>query len=1210
VQWFSFNAGAGEYKVAGQITAADSSGTGTLTEGSKRIESVAMSSGAFVVGQSISGVGIPAGSTVTGVGPEPFVIEISNPVEKSAEPVRTLVPLTAEQPLHEPRAVAVDNSSGPSAGDVYVSSEVAGAEVVDKFTAEGVFVGQISRTSSTAPAFALVQGLAVDPAGTLWLLETSAGTENVDRFGGAVVNEFEGSCVAPAQSTFGLAVDAHDNLYVPNNAGDVVEIDSGCKILNPSVGGGSPGAGAGVTRYGGAVEVSSGEAYVDNVETVGRFTSDGSEVERFGAGNLASEGCGFVRVTCLGGLAVSSATGEVFAAVGSPARVAVFALEEPAPPKIENEAVSAVSDDTATLEAEINPRSLTGEAPTEYHFEYGPCPGASATCPASGYPSKASGSLPPGFGVQSVDAPLPGLQAGTTYHFRLIASNGHGPAQGVERIFTTEGTGEFTLPDGRQWEMVSPAAMHGALVAPLGDTGGLAFGAPTQAAAGGGAITYAANAPTESEPVGTAIVQQVLSRRGPSGWSSQDISVPHNASTGAAANDEEVRFFSEDLSLAIVQPLRSFIPLSEDASEQTAYLRDSQSGAFTPLVTGCPAAPAACDPAVEEHADVPDGTTFGQLTFGGGSCLSGGYPCGPEFLGATPDLKHVVLIAHALLEPGSNEESLYEWNKEAPATERLQLISLLPPNGEGKELPAVNPKLGVFTSSVLEPRTGSISADGSHVFFSAESHLYMRDTVAHKTIQIDAPEQECLQEKTCGGGVVGPTFQFASSSGNRVFFTDKQKLTSNGGEYHSEENAAGDLYVCELHENACALTDLAPSGAVLGQMSGASEDGSWVYFAANAALAPGAVSGGCPNGASSEKPVSGSTCNLYVEHLEAGVWGQPRVVATLSGNDQLDWGSVRDHLVARVSPSGRWLAFMSQQPLTGYDNRDAVSGQRDQEVYVYDAEGERLNCVSCDPSGARPHGVEYGANGQNVPLLGNAGWRETQWLAGSVPAWVQYRGNEALYQPRYLGDSGRLFFDSHDALVPKDVNGAGDVYEFEPVGEGACTEGTSSGGSTFVPGERGCVGLISSGSSAEESALLDASETGGDVFFISTAKLSPLDVEGGRTVYDAHECTGSSPCPPLPAGAPAPCITEASCKAAPSPQPAIYGPPASATFSGPGNIAPVITSPKVAKKSVKCKKGFVKNKKGRCLKRKKSKKAKRTKAKKSGRAGNNRGAGR
>jgi hypothetical protein len=313
-----------------------------------------------------------------------------------------------------------------------------------------------------------------------------------------------------------------------------------------------------------------------------------------------------------------------------------------------------------------------------------------------------------------------------------------------------------------------------------------------------------------------------------------------------------------------------------------------------------------------------------------------------------------------------------------------------------------------------------------------------------------------------------------------------------------------------------------------------------------------------------------------VERLAGGKWSTG-LVSVVSGSDQMDWGIDLEDLAARVSPGGGGFAFMSQRSLTGYDNRDAVSGRPDQEVFLYDAATEQLTCASCDPSGARPHGVEYG-NGSSVPLLGNTGFRSEIWLSGSVPTWVRYADKKALYQPRYLSDSGRLFFDSHDGLVSKDVNGTGDVYEFQPAGvpEGprACGAGTASGASVFhlarsfkvegAPGEivsgeevAGCVGLMSSGSSTEESAFLDTSESGGDVFFLSSAKLSPLDVEGGLAVYDAHECTTVSPCVPPPVAPGQPCVTEASCKAAPSQQPSIFGASGSATFSGPGNLAPL-----------------------------------------------------
>jgi hypothetical protein len=143
-----------------------------------------------------------------------------------------------------------------------------------------------------------------------------------------------------------------------------------------------------------------------------------------------------------------------------------------------------------------------------------------------------------------------------------------------------------------------------------------------------------------------------------------------------------------------------------------------------------------------------------------------------------------------------------------------------------------------------------------------------------------------------------------------------------------------------------------------------------------------------------------------------------------------------------------------------------------------------------------------------------------------------------------------LFFNSADGLVPQDTNGNVDVYEFEPAGVGSCT----SAGVTFNAGTGGCVGLISSGVASGASVFLDASGTGADAFFTTRERLVGKDVDTAVDIYDAHVCSGSSDCP-SEAKAPPACTTADACRAAPAPQPSIFGPPSSATFSGQGNAA-------------------------------------------------------
>jgi hypothetical protein len=699
-----------------------------------------------------------------------------------------------------------------------------------------------------------------------------------------------------------------------------------------------------------------------------------------------------------------------------------------------------------------------------------------------------------------------------------------------------EPEGSGVLPDGRAWELVSPPYKQGAEIDTIQEVGLI------KAARSGDALTFVAGVPTEAEPLGFSDTVQGLATRGVEGWSSRDLTVPHEFETGPTSTGSEYKFFSEDLSLAAVEPLGEFTPctnaqgvkqpcLSEEASEQTTFLgTDFQGGDINapclprsmscarPLVSGCPAEPAPCAPSVREHANVPAGTVFGGVQEGGeGFECAAVERCGPRFIAATPDLSHVVLQSDTSLTPGGGP-GLYEWT-----AGKLTFIS----RGEHE-----SETEGGYTAH----GSHGISDDGSLVVFRGEGgeSLMMRDTVSGETVVLNS-----------GLGAGAPQIQTASADDSKVFFSD-----------------GGELYVYELEAGstplAGGLKDLTNGVGVVGEVLGASEDGSYVYFVSTGVL-PG-------SGASGEGD------HLYVDRHEGSEW-KPTFIALLSSGDFSDWNENLSAQPTRVSPNGQWLAFMSQGSLTGYDNRDEASGAPDAEVYLYDADGSRLTCASCDPTGARPSGVPYSElEPDNGGLVGGPRgvWSEAGLVAANLPGWqaISIENYPEDYQSRYLSNSGRLFFDSGDALVPQDVNGTEDVYQYEPegvpAGDHACSSAIQSGTQVFRPahgfeveaekGEAGagCVALISSGSSAEESAFLDASQDGSDVFFLTSAKLSSQDVDASYDIYDAHECSSGAPCSSAPVASP-PCDTEASCKPSPSPQPSLYGLPSSATFAGPGN---------------------------------------------------------
>jgi hypothetical protein len=879
-----------------------------------------------------------------------------------------------------------------------------------------------------------------------------------------------------------------------------------------------------------------------------------------------------------------------------------------AAPEVVEESVSNVTTTSATLRAEVNPNG----ASTRYRFEYATSEvallaGDGEVLPASQSPE---GEVGAGDEGAVVEAQPQDLQPQASYWYRVVAASSEGEASSCQApgtcpSFATRPVGsEFMLPDSRAWELVSPPpGKNGAtaLAAPISEGGSL-----IQAAEDGGSFAYGMIGSVEAKPAGATNYSQVLSVRDSGGsWSSRDIATPHEQATGASVNKgQEYRYFSADLSVGLVEPLAlpgqaaTAAPLSPGASEKTVYLRADEplvpgaleqsaygvavaEGGYLPLVTSCPPEPEECGSSIERLAkreEVPAGTKFG------GSVV---------FEGATTDLSHVVLDSCVPLTAETPEGDttegcgLYEWSGG-----RLQLVSLLPDHEQASSGEA---SLGYGNADARD----AISSDGSRVVWSntakGRTHLYIRDLPNEQTIQLD-------ENRGGSGGEVSPAFQFASSDGTKVFFTDTADLIANA----TAEEGEPDLYECEVVEEAgklsCTLRDLTVVSSghanVRGVVLAGGNNSSHIYFVAKGKLTSES------NGHGKEAEAGADNLYMLRYNEEGREWEAPVFIAVLSGEDRRDWEGVSsgtgelETVTSRVSPDGKFLAFMSDQDLTGYDNADAYSGAADEEVFLFDASDNRLICASCNPTGERPVGVydSFDDNSGTGLLMDQQSiWHGGRWLAANVPGWTGLSRGEARYQSRYLSDEGRLFFNSPDALAPQATNGLADVYEYEPIGVGGCDASSVM----FSERSDGCVELISSGSSGEESAFLDASASGADVFFLSSAQLVPEDTGSALAVYDAHVCSVASPCL-TEAVSPPSCVTEASCKAAPSPQPSIFGASGSATFSGAGNLVPSTTP---GKKTTRCPQ-HKRPSHGKCVKSKTKKKAKARKA------GNDRGTGR
>ncbi len=1100
--------------------------------------------------------------------------------------------------VRDPGPIAVDNSSSasdPSPGEVYVVG-AGGKEEQEEGERDTLYVyspvsGEVTHKIHTFKFKEKdgeeleeefednISGVSVDASGTLWVYWEEEGI--IDAFAKeasshgprlqwqpALRRDLEERFECPARPAFAVAPD-DGAFYAGYERRDeaeecpgeeeggtpdptvVAKLDSAVPMPNTLI--------AEIDHHdttGVAVDSSDGDVYLDGQTSVGAYAPDGTPIQRFGEGDLTSGS----------GVAVDAATGEVLAADAGADRVVVFGPEDvAAKPVVDGVSSENVTPRSAELRAQIDPRGLQ----TSYRFEWGTrdCREAGSGCASSNAQTIAAG-----WGDVSVSVPVEGLAPASAYFVRVVASNEGGESEGTPSVSTFSTLpSPSVLPDGRGWEMVSPPNKHGSTVSTM--TGQRA--GAVEASMDGSRLAWLAAGPVVSEPEGNRAFElsQLISVRTGEGWDTYSLETPHTNGWGLLVpSPGEYYLFSPDLSTSVLAPTEydegksegvvEHPALSPEANEKTIYLRQNPpAGApdFQPLVTS--------------------GNDRAGTQFGGALDLAG----------ASEDLSHVLFHSKVgLTAEHPNTAGLYMWQAGKP----LALVSVLPDGEPAPDGELVEPTLGAFEG--LSARN-AISHDGNLVFWTdgTGTALYVRDMASERTIRINAAQGHEATEPGQGGQTVPEPpaeqpdrevrFQAASSDGSRVFFTDTARLSEESNQEPDGSESPADLYEFEVtSENPLKgrLIDVsagAPgaSADVLNVIPGSSQSGSEVYFVANGVLAPGAKPGQCARDLEeSEAAPPGATCNLYVSEGTANHPGerQIRLIAALSAQDGADWGasptaelhpSERNlsSVTSRVSPNGRYLTFMSQEPLTGYDNQDAISGEADEEVYLYDAATGRLTCVSCDSAegegGAwtRPHGVlDTEHSGEGVGLLVDRPqiWND-RWLAGSLPGWTfNINGNAAplaLYQPRYLSDSGRMFFDTSDALVPQDTNGKEDVYEYEPAGIGTC------------PDTGGCVGLISSGTSDRESAFLDASENGNDVFFTTTSPLVAADKDQSLDIYDAHVCTTESPCLHYPNGSTSTCEGSSECRPG-SVQAPGTGTPPTAGNSGGG------TAPPAAKETV------------------------------------------
>jgi hypothetical protein len=777
----------------------------------------------------------------------------------------------------------------------------------------------------------------------------------------------------------------------------------------------------------------------------------------------------------------------------------VFVPPPAVPPSILSQFPATVGSTTATLRAEINPNFW---ADTSFYLEYGLEPCASSTCTKVPVPPQELGAGAVRKAVSSPGIELSGLQPSTTYHFRFVAeSSGGGPVRGVGGEVGADGAENtfktFATPPPAEACPANEAFRTG-LSAALPDCRAYEMVSPIDKDGGDvlalADVTGYENRLNQVAPDGEALTySSYRSFGGAEGgpWTAQYLA----RRTGSGWSTEAlVATLTGTFGFSLENEFKGF---SKDLCDSW-LLPNSRSPILAEGATlgvrnlyrrhNCPAA--------YETLTTTDPPSANPEAYA------------PELQGFSADGTKAIFRADQQLTPdarGAGASQLYE-----ASAGTLNAVCIFPagtPVKTEEELP--NCTAG--TSSSVKPdfpeRFGrwaqvshAISEDGSRIYWSAAAgveepgRIYLRingaETVKVSETQSTKPAR----------------FWGATPDGSKALFEVEDPAKS-----PKDRN----LYLYDAEGETSSLI----AAKVVG-VAATSEDLARIYLVSEAKLAG-------TTGATEGKP------NLYLHEA-----GTDTFIATLSAKDvdenALSNTAKRPFLhVANATPDGQRLAFISNEELTGANNSDAASGEPDSEVFTYSTASGKVACASCSPASARPAGRNVASPG-NLNLL---------WSAATIPA-----GESQLYTPRALSDDGqRLFFTSYADLLPGDENAKADVYEWEAVGTApSCS---SEADPHFYPANEGCLFLISTGKSAQDSELVDSSPSARDVFLSTEEGLLPQD-KGLIDIYDAREGGGLPP----PPAEPTPCDPQTNCQS-PGPAPGSQSP--QSTAPGEGNPKPI-----------------------------------------------------
>jgi hypothetical protein len=430
------------------------------------------------------------------------------------------------------------------------------------------------------------------------------------------------------------------------------------------------------------------------------------------------------------------------------------------PPETNTLAAADLTETSAVLRGTVNPFGLQ----TTYYFEYGPTAAYGSRAPAG---VEVAGQ---GHGTKAVSHIVSGLTAGTTYHFRLVASSSAGSEAGPDRTFTTVASGAAVV---RRYEQVTPPDKEGAAI--TSHLGSLA-------SPDGNGITYITKSGSNSSP----IFARSMAIRGSTDWKGRiDLDPPLNEGAGGFLIHPTLAV-SSDSTHALVASNRALTPGAVE-NGGNLYLLDITSGKYQ--LIGASGAEGAFNSFV------------GTLT-------------NNVFQAGAPDFSWIVFSTSVPMLPGAPKNAIYRWTQAAG----LEVVSVLP---DGAATSTVHGN-ALYTYH-------AVSADGTRIFFTgyggAEEGVFLHEVGAGTRVVSHLSGDPASVEP---GILLG-----TDENGRYAFLVSPAKLTADApGEAHDlyrYDAANGGLEYLKAQAYLNLLEN--SSGRVTeGGSFGIGSDGDTVYF--------------------------------------------------------------------------------------------------------------------------------------------------------------------------------------------------------------------------------------------------------------------------------------------------------------------------------------------------------------------------------------------